>query len=262
MSNFLMDNPVITAMVFFPRHDQPGASTMKNAIDGTIPVENDVVLGYRLYPYKEGAPVVLYFHGNGEIASDYDSTAPEFHRIGASLLVVDYRAYGWSTGKPRVSKLMEDVEPIQQALSGILAQGNLGSGALFVMGRSLGSISAIQIASQFPQLFKGLIIESGIGSIIPWLMSRGIPAHLFGGLPDPIGNIEKMKTINLPLLVIHGERDTLLPITHGQGLFEASPSPKKRMLAVPNAGHNDLLYYALGQYFAAIQQFMEEAVSF
>jgi hypothetical protein len=72
MSLNVFDNMVIRSVLFHPRPSRPGYSSLPNVHDGTIPVEGDITLGYRLYAYRPGAPVILYFHGNGEIASDHD----------------------------------------------------------------------------------------------------------------------------------------------------------------------------------------------
>lgn len=259
MDTALMNNPFILSILFHPRSAQPHYLNAAGSIrDGLIPVENDVALGYRLYIHKPGKPVILYFHGNGEIASDYDSIAPLYHKIGASLLVVDYRGYGWSTGRPLTTTLLTDMEAVYRALPGILESAGLADSPVFVMGRSLGSICAIQIAHQHPEFFKGIIIESGIGYVMPLLLRLGLPSFLTGNLPDPIGNVEKMKSLSLPLLVIHGERDSLLPVTNGQTLYDASPAEKKTILRIPGGEHNDLMYVGLNSYFAAIQKFVRQ----
>jgi uncharacterized protein len=180
------------------------------------------------------------------------------HQIGVSLLVVDFRGYGWSTGRSLTSALLSDVEGVHNGLPEVLRQANLADKSLYVMGRSLGSISAIEMASRYPETFKGLIIESGFAEVLPWLATMGLPVQLLGGV-DPVGNRAKMSKLDLPLLVIHGERDNLLPVTHGQALYDASPSKQKEILRVPRAGHNDLLYQEADPYFAAIKRLIDVA---
>jgi hypothetical protein len=251
----LLDNPLILSMVFYPRTAAPGRHNPPHINDGIIPVAGDVVLGYRLYIHQPDSPLILYFHGNAEVASDYDDIATLYHRIGASLLVVDYRGYGWSTGSPLVSALLSDTEAIHQALPDILKNGGLSNPPLYIMGRSLGSISAIQIAHQHPDSFKGIILESGISQVVHVLLRWGFPANLLQGL-DPVGNFRKIAEINLPLLVIHGELDQIVPVSHGQELYDLSPTQHKQILRVFNAGHNDLLYRNAEAYFAAIADFL------
>jgi alpha-beta hydrolase superfamily lysophospholipase len=256
----LLDNPLVLSTLFYPRKATPGTSLRDNVYDGTIPVDENesIVLGYRLYAHTPDAPVILYFHGNGEVASDYDSFAAEYHRAGAALLVVDYRGYGWSTGQPKVSALLSDVDPVIAALPDILRGAGLDSDTLLVMGRSLGSACAIHAAHHYPDRFRGLIIESGFAHAIPLLARLGLPAHLLSNLPDPIGNLRKIETIHLPLLVIHGERDSLIPVANGQALYDSASTEQKRILRIPGAGHNDLLFYGIEPYFAAIAQFIAQ----
>ncbi len=262
MDTRLLDIPFILSILFHPRADQPHYLNAEGKIiDGMIPVEGDVVLGYRLYKYEAEKPVILYFHGNGEIASDYNTIAKLYHDVGASLLVVDYRGYGWSTGRPLVSTLLSDTEAVYNALPNILKNAGLENSPIFVMGRSLGSTCAIHIVHQHPDFFKGLIVESGIAHVVPLLARLGLSPHLLGSIPDPLQNVAKMQKIGLPLLIIHGERDSLLPVANGQVLCDASPAEKKRILRIPGAEHNDLMFVGLRQYMGAIQNFIYSTVT-
>jgi len=256
----LLDNPLVLAILFHPRAEEPERSRLHNVHDGTIPIQDEIALGYRLYVHKPGSPVIVYFHGNGEVASDYDTIAPSYHRVGTSLLVVDYRGYGWSTGKPLVSTLLSDVEAVRDALPGILAEAGLADARFLVMGRSLGSTCAIHAAHLYPDLFRGIIIESGFAHTLPLLARLGVPADALADLPDPIGNVQKMQSVHLPLLVIHGERDMLIPVANGQALYDASPARLKYIVRIMRAGHNDLLYYGVREYFAAIKGFLDEVM--
>ncbi|MBN1309857.1 MAG: alpha/beta fold hydrolase [Anaerolineae bacterium] len=255
MENVILDNPLILSFLFHPRPAQPGTSRLDNAIDGTIPVDDDMVLGYRLYAHEPGAPIILFFHGNAEIAPDYEDIAPLYHHAGASLMIVDYRGYGWSTGKPLVSTLLSDTEAVHKALPGILAAAVLADSPVVVMGRSLGSACAIHLASRHPGDLRGLIIESGFAYVVPLLARLGLPIMGDADINDPINNIGKMCSISLPLLIIHGESDTLIPVEEGQALYDASPAKLKTIKRVRGAGHNDLLYYA-EEYFAAMGEFI------
>lgn len=254
----LLDNPLVLSNLFYPRSAEPGRSRLENVHDGMIPIEDGAALGYRLYANEPDSPVIIYFHGNAEVASDYDDIAPAYHRVGASLLVVDYRGYGWSTGRPLVSTLLSDVDAVKDRLPEILLGAGIVDASLLVMGRSLGSACAIHMAYLSPDLFSGIIIESGFAHTLPLLARLGVRSEWLADLPDPIGNATKMQEIDLPLLVIHGERDTLIPVANGQALYDASPAQQKFIVRVTRAGHNDLLYYGAGEYFAAIMGFLAE----
>lgn len=257
MSLKLLDNPAISSTLFFPQKAAPHTSAVRNAVDGSIPVEENITLGYRLYPHQKTSPLVVMYHGNGEIAAQYDFLAQEYHKIGLSLMVIDFRGYGWSEGVPQVSNLLGDVEGTFEGLDNVLAKAQLQPEGLYIKGRSLGSAPAIEMAAKHPEAFRGLIIESGFAVVMHLLKRRGFPESILGGLPDPIGNLRKVKTLDLPLLVIHGERDQLIPVSHGQDLYGGSPHPIKRILRAKNSGHNDLLFNSMSDYFAAIVDFVD-----
>lgn len=252
-----LDAPAIRAVLFYPRRSAPGAGRYGDAHDGTIPAADGVALGYRLYVRAPGRPVILLFHGNGEIAADYDGVAPLFLAAGASLLVADYRGYGWSGGEPRAVHLLPDAEAVYAHLTEMLDPHGLANSARFVMGRSLGSAPAIHLAHEHPAGFAGLIVESGFAHTLPLLARLGVPVERLAGSPDPLDNAGKMAEIDLPLLVIHGENDRLIPVSNGQALFDASPADGKHLVRAPGAGHNDLMAVARHRYFDALGSFVE-----
>src|SRR5690606_20126082 len=105
-----LDAPQIVNNLFFPRKTMMNVDDTDNFKDGLIEIEDGISLGYRMYTYHSSAPVLLYFHGNGEVASDYTGIAPHYHAAGVSLLVVDYRGYGWSSGTPLTSRMLPDAQ--------------------------------------------------------------------------------------------------------------------------------------------------------
>lgn len=252
-----LDNPLILSMLFYPRPAQMGTSRVPKTQDGTIPVEDDIVLGYRLFQPEKPTRFILYFHGNGEVASDYDDIAPLFFRLGAALMVVDYRGYGWSTGKPLTSTLATDTDSVMKVLPEILQTAGLGDLPRFIFGRSLGSAPATYLAQEYGGSFKGLIIESGFADTPSVFKRLGIAVSLFRNTKMPIANAERMREVRLPLLVIHGENDQVLPVENGQQLFDASPVEDKRILRIPQAGHNDILYRGANVYFDAVGTFLD-----
>ncbi|HRE49498.1 MAG TPA: alpha/beta fold hydrolase [Aggregatilineales bacterium] len=270
MSFALLDSPLILSIAFHPRPADPAEGERAGEVgihSGTIPLsattpEGEAVrLGYRLYTALPDQPLILYFHGNGEIAPDYDDIARFYtERAGASLLVVDYRGYGWSTGQPSFNALIGDVPDILAALPGIRAEGGISpTPPLVVMGRSLGSAPAIHLAHTTPEAVRGLILESAFTDILSLMIRLGAPGNVIGNALDPLGNGRKMREITLPTLILHGQEDTLIPIDHAERLYEASAAPpeRKTLLRIPNAGHNDLLRHGLWDYFDAIAAFLK-----
>ncbi|MGB5563220.1 MAG: hypothetical protein WBN02_13000, partial [Sedimenticolaceae bacterium] len=96
-----IDHPAVNAALFFPR-PATGLPAPRGSEDLAISVGGGVTVAARYHPTDLSLPTVLHFHGNGEIVSDYDTIAPEFHSAGASLVSADYRGYGSSTGSPSV----------------------------------------------------------------------------------------------------------------------------------------------------------------
>ncbi|NDJ33774.1 MAG: alpha/beta hydrolase [Chloroflexi bacterium] len=250
-----LDHPLITQTIFFPRKAEPVGEH-----DGTIPVGDGVVLGYRAYPHEPDAPLILYFHGNGEIAAEHDSIASLYREVvGAALLVVDYRGYGWSTGQPAANHMLPDAEAVFRALPDLREKHQLGNGPLFVMGRSLGGPSAMHLAGAHTAALTGLILESTFADVRAWLLRKGFPAGVVPGPSRALDFAAQMSDINLPLLVIHGEQDTLIPPDEGRRLFKASPAEVKRLVTISAAGHNTLLAVGLETYFGAVAAFVSEA---
>ena len=122
---------------------------------------------------------ILFFHGNGEIAADYDAIGPFYNRIGVNFLAVDYRGYGRSTGSPTVSAMMRDCHAVFKYACGRIDDVPQ-SGPLIVMGRSLGSAPAIELAFTYPDRVRGLVVESGFARVIPLLRLLGIDATRYG----------------------------------------------------------------------------------
>ena len=255
----VLDRPEIQKIVFHPRReaaprpDRPGARTVRMKMD-----DGTVVAG-RLYPATVTAPLVLFFHGNGEIASDYDDLGSVYNRFGISLLVMDYRGYGSSEGFPSASRLIADARTIWRDLGGVLKSQQLKPERVFVMGRSLGSAAALEAAGLAGTHLAGLIIESGFGETFSVFGRGGGP--LFEGVDeqrDGFGNLDKIAHITAPTLIIHGEVDQLIEVSHGEALFTHSPAAKKRLVIIPGAGHNNVLTVGAKPYFDAIREFVAQ----
>jgi fermentation-respiration switch protein FrsA (DUF1100 family) len=151
--------------------------------------------------------------------------------------------------------MIRDTHPIFQGFIAFLQNLNY-TGDLFVMGRSVGSAPAIEVAYHYQQQIKGLIIESGFASGRNQLKRLGV-SHLFRDVKDLIGfgNDLKIKEITIPTLIIHGEDDEIIPVTEGKALYDLSGAKEKYSLFIPNAGHNDLMMRGLDAYMGAIKRF-------
>lgn len=254
----VLDRPEILFVLFHPRRET-GRSVMEGPVeDLLIPVEKDVVIGGRFYPVHPSAPTILFFHGNGEIASDYDDIGPLYNRLRINFLVVDYRGYGRSTGRPTISSMMKDAHTIFEWVLQWL-QKRMYDGPLIVMGRSLGSASALEIAAHHESRFDGLIIESGFSHVEPLLNRMGIDMKaLHVQEPEGSRNIDKIQTFHKPTLIIHAELDHLIPFSEGKALYDAGPAASKRLCKIPDADHNTIFFSGMSSYMNAVQGLIAE----
>ncbi len=249
----VLDRPEIGAVLFHPRPDYPHPVESAEARTVRFSMADQTVIGGRLYPAETTAPAILFFHGNGEIASDYDDLAPLYRQLGLTLLVADYRGYGLSGGHPSATGLAEDALTVFDQTPSILTAAGLAPSRLLVMGRSMGSAAALVIAEAKGAALAGLIIESGFADTLPLVQRLGgfLPAGAVEAR-DGFGSLARITKVTVPTLIIHGEEDWIIPPSDGRRLYEASGATEKRLLLIKGAGHNDLMMIGARQYFPAV----------
>ena len=170
---------------------------------------------------------------------------------------MDYRGYGTSTGEPTAATLIDDAGAIAGRLPDLLAEHGLTPAKRYIMGRSLGSASALEIAATAPDGFDGLIIESGFAFTLPLIERlRGWPVPDAEEQVHGFGNLAKIARVTMPTLIIHGEQDWIIPLADGRALHEGSAAAEKQLVSVPGAGHNDLIVTGQRPYFEAIRTFV------
>jgi fermentation-respiration switch protein FrsA (DUF1100 family) len=208
---------------------------------------------------KPSAPNLLFFHGNGEIVADYDEMGPLYNRMGINFLAVDYRGYGRSTGEPTITAMMRDCHLIFEfTLKWLKNKGY--PGPLLGMGRSLGSASALELASHYKDRTSGLIIESGFAYAGPLLRLLGINPEAMGFKEEKgFRNLEKIKTWDKPALILHAELDHIIPFSDGEALYHACPAPDKTLLKVRGANHNDIFIRGFDDYMNAVKDLARRA---
>eukprot|EP01138_Halocafeteria_seosinensis_P015274 gb/GECG01015590.1/.p1 GENE.gb/GECG01015590.1/~~gb/GECG01015590.1/.p1 ORF type:complete len:350 (+),score=34.74 gb/GECG01015590.1/:1-1050(+) len=303
----IFSSPIVSSMAFHPRRAKKNETTVAHAVDGEFKLpegdantRSSVMLGYRIYPYPYGSgsggansrPLVLYFHGNAEVCSDYDGLHKYFHdKLGVSLMVVDYRGYGWGTSEPTLMTLQPDARHILSQLDAKLEQAGIGEVPIILFGRSIGSVCAIHLArlgqkihsgetdavsesqSSAARRIRAIVLESPICSLLelPLVKQLGsmIPSLTSmlesGAISDPWNNSGQIQRVHLPLLVIHGEKDEISPVQQGLRLFNEAGTAKERKskLVFSSAGHNDLTSTSerLNEYFDALYRFISTASS-
>ena len=193
----------------------------------------------------------MWFHGNaGNISHRLPNARLLLDRFGLDLLLVDYRGYGRSQGQPSETGLYRDGMAMYAAA---LTRGYRPE-QIVVFGRSLGAAVAIEVARQQPA--GAVILET------PFLSIPSLARALYPWVPrvlvrSQFDNAAKIQHVLAPKLMVHGDRDEVVPLAHGQRLFELAPEPK-RFVLIPGAGHNDLVLVGAERYLAAWKTFLED----
>jgi alpha-beta hydrolase superfamily lysophospholipase len=251
-----IDQPEFLQLIFHPTI-QEKSPLPGNSFDLDISVGEGATLGCRFYTCDKEAPVILYFHGNGETVNDHNEIAYMYNKYGINLFVTTYRGYGWSSGNPTVASMMDDAQASLDYLIGYMAD-NQYTGSIFVMGRSLGSASAIEVASNKENPVKGLIIESGFADLAPLAEKLGVDIVSLGFTEDDGFNSKaKIETIELPTFILHGQKDELISVNEGGKLQAACAARNKQFQIIPGAGHNTMISTAGDLYFQTIKTFID-----
>jgi fermentation-respiration switch protein FrsA (DUF1100 family) len=182
-------------------------------------------------PPREGLPVIIYFQGNG---GGLDLRAERFRTLtadGTGLVALNYRGYGGSDGKPSETGIILDAKAAYD-----FAAARYGAERIVLWGESLGTGVAVALAVEKP--VARVILES------PYTSITDVAAGIYWFVPvrslltDSFRSDQRIATVTAPVLVVHGERDIVVPIIFGERLFGLIPGPKQ-FIRLPNAGHND-----------------------
>jgi alpha-beta hydrolase superfamily lysophospholipase len=253
-----LDYPEIVDCLFHPRLDPPERNTpsieqLRVAVDPGA----EIVCRLHLADDLE-VPTILFFHGNGETAADYDDIGPDYVELGINFFVADYRGYGLSSGVPNVSSMMRDCHVIFQQVQNYL-QSRERKSPLLVMGRSLGSACAIELVHKHPDDIVGLIVESGFAQTLPLLLKLGVDCASLGITEqDTFQNVPKIMQITRPTLFLHAQYDRITPLGSAEILQAQSAARNKEFQVVPGADHNSILAMGGAAYFLTIRRFIDK----
>jgi fermentation-respiration switch protein FrsA (DUF1100 family) len=220
-----------------------------------IPVDEAVTVFGWFVDAGPTRPVLLWCHGNAGNVSHRLENIRQLYQRGISVMIFDYRGYGRSTGVPSEAGFYQDGLASYDYL---IQQRRIAPERLIIFGRSLGSGVAGEIAIQRPS--AGLMVEGSFPSI------QAMSDHHYFGLPtqwlmDVDFNLaKKVRALQVPLLVIHGEQDSIVPMALGRQVFEAAHEPK-RWYIVSGAGHNDVPFVGGESYYREIDTFIQTALS-
>jgi uncharacterized protein len=246
-----------TKLIFFP--DSYLKSTPQtyglDYQDIWLRIGEDRVHGWWIPATQSSAPALLYFHGNGSNNGDLTEIAAILHQLPVSVLLIDYRGYGKSSPVfPNETRVYQDGEAAWQYLT---QERKIKPQQIFVYGHSLGGAIAIELASKHPDV-AGLITEGtftsikDLASLLPGL--KLFPLSLL--VTQRFDSISKIKSLETPILMLHGAGDRTIPPFMAKELYAAAPEPK--YLAIfDEAGHNNLPELDLQQYLWTIQEFIQ-----
>jgi alpha-beta hydrolase superfamily lysophospholipase len=267
MSDFIqkfLDDPQVVSRVFYPqRFNVPPDS--KNMRVLKFEVEKNVLLGGMLYLTEDpnNKPTMMYFHGNGEVALHYEGIRTLFHQAGVNLAVFDFRAYGFSTGNLSYTALLTDPIPLYHKFLTWMEKEYSGKSAeeFILMGRSLGSACASALgAYEGAPTIKKVVFESGYSSTYDLMTRLFMLQHpqITEETLSPFSNDTYQKKIEKPTLIIHGGRDSIIPVSQGQQIFDSIPeSTPKQFVCIENATHNNIMMYG-NEYFGPLKDFIRK----
>ena len=222
----------------------------------SVEVEEGIKINCGFWVNSKEYPSMLYFHGNGETVGNHDWVAPFYKQKGINLFVAEYRGYGSSNGKPTIANMLGDAHTIFKNFTKIIREEGFRQ-SLFLMGRSLGSMPAIELAFNYQDEIRGLIIESGTANNFRrlWSYMEIAEKEAVMGEDSLFLNKVKIRQIHKPTLIIHGEYDQIIPVEEGEELYQNSVAPEKRILVIPGADHNDIILVKQELYFDTIEDF-------
>jgi hypothetical protein len=192
-------------------------------------------------------PAILFLHGNAGDISHRTPMAEGILREGLSVLLLEYRGYGGSEGSPSEDGFHFDA----LAAHDFLVRKSGGSHRVVVFGRSMGGAVAARLTATRP--CGGLILESAFTSLegMGRVLYPILPGFLFRRLKGRFSTLEWVGKVGVPVLIIHGTRDEIVPVEHGRELWTAVPGPKAWM-GIEGARHNDVFWVGGASYFGRI----------
>jgi fermentation-respiration switch protein FrsA (DUF1100 family) len=240
--------PLLNSLLYFPAKEFLETPADAGLAFEDLAMEADD--GERLHGWWVPAPSgslghVLLCHGNAGNVGDRVVHARLLVDAGLDVLLFDYRGYGRSSGRPSEDGTYRDARAAREAL---LGRPGVHPAAILYVGESLGGAIALELALEHPP--KGLVLQSTFTSVRD--MGRvHYPIAPARAIPDAYPSLRRAKRLRAPLLVLHGDRDDIVPLAQGRALFDAAADPK-RIEVFEGLGHNDLVPLAGPAYGEAI----------
>jgi hypothetical protein len=195
-------------------------------------------------------PAVICAHGNAEVIDRWVEEARRYQALGFHVLLPEYRGYGRSAGRPSEAAIAEDFPRFHD---GLAARPEVDRERIVYHGRSLGVAAVLALAVARPP--RALILQSGFTSVTD--MARGylLPRAM---VRDPFDNLAALRATTAPVLILHGERDTIVPPEHARALAAAA-GPRARFVTM-DCDHNDCPPAdELDEFWTGVETFLRSA---
>ncbi len=199
-------------------------------------------------------PVVLFFHGNAGNLSDRAGFVADLCGLEVEVLIVDYRGYGRSEGRPSEQGLYRDAEAAWRFLT---VENEVPDDRIVLLGKSLGGVAAVDLSTRIHP--AGLILQSCFTSV-PDMATRYYPFVPRFIVRTRMDNLDKIGRVSCPVLVVHSTGDEIAPFDMGRRLFDAAEEPKS-FFEIQGAGHNETIAVGGRQYLEALGGFVHEVVA-
>lgn len=239
-------------LLYFPDVKRPelGDLSELGVREVTLTTADGLALLAWYLPPRGFRPVIAYFHGNGGHIGYRAERLRWFARAGYGVLMAEYRGFAGNAGMPTETGLLADGKA---ALDFLVAEG-ITPRRLVIYGESLGSGVAVPLAAQ--REAAGLILEAPFTSVAELARYHYCFIPAFVLVRDRFDSRAKIGQVKAPILVLHGERDRVVPLRFGRALFDAAPEPKEFWTA-REAGHENLTRYGA---FEAALDFLKRRV--
>jgi hypothetical protein len=238
---------------YFPDRSEvalPAGAEYQGIEDVTFTAADGVRLRAWYWPGQRDV-TLLILHGNAGNRRHRLYWMEELHDLGYGVFLLDYRGFGGSEGSPTEQGLYADAEASVKWLRA------RGAARVVYVGESLGCGVGVELALR--EKAAAVIVQSGFSSMVE-VARRAYPFFPVGLLMvDRYENLPKVPRIGCPLLVVHGERDSIVPVDLGRKLFAAAVEPKE-WYGVPHADHNDLIDAAGAEYYERLDAFLRRHV--
>ncbi|ODA67527.1 2-hydroxy-6-oxononadienedioate/2-hydroxy-6-oxononatrienedioate hydrolase [Methyloligella halotolerans] len=230
-----------------PTYTAPQDTALENVEEVKLKTPDGVTLIAWWVPAREDMPTLLYFTGNGGSVAGRAKKIDEIARAGYGVFMLNYRGFGGSEGRPTEADNIADAERAYD----LLMERGLKPKDVVIYGESLGTSVATQLSLKRPA--KALVLEApftsavSVGRLTWWFL----PLRLV--MVDKYKTISVIDRISMPLLIVHGKQDSVIPLRMAEELFAKAPDPKQ-MVVFPQADHNDLYEHGA---FVTVDEYLQ-----